>query len=60
MIHWISNTNDIDQKDAKGEYHGYQQWYWDNDLWVRCTYKHGNDIGYEENHRNEETNYYII
>ena len=51
-------SKDIDPRDKKGDYHGYQEWYW-GDLWVRCTYKHGDDVGYEENHRNKETNFYI-
>ncbi len=49
---------DIDPRDKKGNYHGYQEWYW-GDLWVRCTYKHGDDVGYEENHKNKETYFYI-
>ena len=40
---------DIEPKDSKGHAHGYQEWYWDK-LWVRCNYKHGEPIGYEENH----------
>ena len=40
---------DIEPKDSKGHAHGYQEWYWDK-LWVRCNFKHGVEIGYEENH----------
>ena len=44
---------------SKEQYHGYQQWYWDNTLVVRLNYKNGNEIGYEELHVLKKTIFYI-
>jgi hypothetical protein len=50
----------IINRNSKGEYHGYQEWYWkDNTLVVRLNYKNGNEIGYEELHVLKKTRYYI-
>ena len=40
-------------------YHGYQEWYWDKKLWVRANYKHDDEIGYDEDHRQKETVFHI-
>ena len=54
---------DIDPTNLKGQLHGYQEWYAENKLWirglVRCNYKNGQEIGYEEWHNNTQTNFYI-
>jgi hypothetical protein len=50
---------DIAPKDSNGNAHGYQEWYW-NKLLVRCNFKHGLEIGYEEIHSGTgKTNFYI-
>jgi hypothetical protein len=51
----------------KGELHGYQEWYGDDDeLWLRGTQKNGFEIGYEEinwdnavGEEHTEVNFYI-
>jgi hypothetical protein len=49
----ISNVN------SKGQRHGYLHYYVKNILALRCTYKNGNPIGYEEWHNVNQTRYYI-
>lgn len=40
---------DIDNINSKGENHGYQEWYnSDGKMWLRGTWKNGQEIGYEE------------
>jgi len=46
----MKQKQDITQMNTKDEYHGYQEWYWDK-IWLRGVYKHGDEIGYKENHR---------
>jgi len=41
---------DIINYNSKGLTYGYQEWYWDNKLWVRGNRKNGDKIGYEEFH----------
>lgn len=43
------------------EFHGYQEWYLNDELWLRVVYKHDEPKGYEEKHENKwsETCYYI-
>ena len=54
------NKEDIDPKDNKGYYHGYQEWYWGNGkIWYRGKWIHGDRIGYSEWHDNKQTNFYI-
>jgi hypothetical protein len=44
-------NKDIDNYNADGKEHGYQEWYTkDNKLFVRTKYKNGFEIGYEEIH----------
>lgn len=38
---------DIDPKNTKGQWHGYQEWHF-SDYWVRCNYVNGNIVGYYE------------
>jgi len=58
-------NKEIDPKNDKGDWHGYQEWYWDDNywcdgvIWVRAVMKNGNDVGYTERHRIQTTNYYI-
>ena len=40
---------DIDNKNTKGEWHGYNQWIdKSGKLWVRGVFKHGELVGYHE------------
>ena len=50
---------DIENRNDKGQYHGYQEWYGNNELWHRGKYKNGQAVGYYENHTFEQTNFYI-
>jgi len=51
---------DIEPKNEKGYFHGYQQWYdCDKKLWVRGVFKNDDEIGYLEDHSNQETYFYI-
>lgn len=46
-------NKEIEPKNSKDKFHGYQEWYWDKDctlLWYRGKYKNGFEIGYEEYH----------
>lgn len=54
----------INNKNSKGQYHGYQEWYRDNGsiLKLRVVMKHGLEIGYEEWYKKygpSEINFYI-
>lgn len=46
----IYNKND---KNRMHGLHGYQEWYGNNKLWLRCNYKNGQPYGYYENHLND-------
>jgi len=50
---------EINTKNDKGEWHGYQKWYWDNKLMYRCNFKNGRLIGYSERHGSKQTRYNI-
>ena len=50
---------DIEHKDSKGFYHGYQEYYSDNKLWLRKKSRHGFNFGYVEIHRHQKTFFYI-
>jgi hypothetical protein len=56
---------DIDNYNTKYQRHGYQEWYHYMNkpkIKVRCNYKNGQEIGYEEwhkTHAESETNFYI-
>jgi hypothetical protein len=47
---------------TKGEYHGYQEWYWKSDVvYYRGKYKNNTPLGYVEYHGdNKQTTYYHI
>jgi hypothetical protein len=49
----------IENINNKNQYHGYQEWYWNNKLGYRGNYKNNIEIGYEEWHNNTQTNFYI-
>ena len=42
---------DIDPINTNGEFHGYQEWYSNNKLWVRGNQKNGLHVGYRERHK---------
>lgn len=47
-------NKEIYNKNDKHVLHGYQEWYeCKNKLWLRCTYKNGQPVGYYENHLND-------
>ena len=51
---------DIKTRNTKGQLHGYQLVFHNNGgIWLRCNYKHGLELGYEELHKFNETNFYI-
>jgi len=59
-------NKDIDNHNAKGDLHGYNEWYnVDGSLRIRTNWKNDKEIGYEEFHgyhrlyNNKQTNYYI-
>jgi len=49
----------IRNKNTKGQRHGYQEWYWDNELSYRGNNKNGEIIGYSEWHFTKQTRYHI-
>jgi hypothetical protein len=51
--------NNISNYNSKYEYHGYQQRYWDDILYYRGKWIHGNEIGYEEAYVVKTVNFYI-
>jgi len=56
----MNHKIDIEETDSNGLYHGYQEWYdYFGNLSLRLIMKHGNEIGYEEWHNENETNFYI-
>jgi hypothetical protein len=40
-------------------FHGYQEWYLNDELWLRVVYKHDEPVGYEDDHRKKIANFYI-
>ena len=49
----------IENKNDKGQYHGYQQEYWDNIITYRTNFKNDRPVGYSERHIFFLTEYYI-
>jgi hypothetical protein len=43
-------TEDIDPINENLNFHGYQEWYYLGNLWVKGNYKDGQPIGYREAH----------
>lgn len=56
---YIGQKQDIDPKNNKDQFHGYQEWYNGTKLWIRCTHNHGKLIGYKETHRFLTTQFHI-
>lgn len=53
----MMKNKEIEPKNSKDQFHGYQEWYWDTDctlLWYRGKWKNGFEIGYEEYHSDED------
>ena len=50
---------DIDNKNDKGEWHGYNEWYFNDSYMVRANFKNNDKIGYAESHYYKHTRYYI-
>jgi hypothetical protein len=51
---------DIINKNNKGDFHGYNEWYWNSGkLRFRGNMKNNKVIGYTEWHGFKETEYYI-
>ncbi len=55
----MKSIKEIKTKNYKGQFHGYQEWYLVGRIRLRCIMKHDVEIGYEEWHEWDETNYYI-
>ena len=56
----MKSIKEIKSVDTKGKLHGYQEWYSIyGKIRLRCIMKHDVEIGYEEWHDWDETNYYI-
>ena len=52
--------NDIDPKNNKDEFHGYQEWYKTNGkIWLRGIMKNNLDLYYMERHTLKITYYHI-
>lgn len=54
----IENKN-INNKKYNGDFHGYQEWYYGDKLWLRVMYKHDEPIGYEDDHHKNISTFYI-
>ncbi len=52
-------NEDIKNFDENGNWHGYQQRYWSNNLWYRGKWKNHYPIGYLEDHHVKLTKFYI-
>lgn len=50
---------DIEHKDSKGFYHGYQEWFWESYIWVRKKSRHGLNLDYYENHKDRRVVFYL-
>lgn len=56
----MNYKQDIRNKDSKGVFHGYQQWYSGNGtLWLRTMAKKDLPIGYSESHVDKVTTFFI-
>ena len=56
----MRDIKDIGEINDKGNYHGYQEWYLPSGgLELRGKFINGYEIGYEEWHSYQETNFYI-
>jgi len=50
---------DIRNYNDKREFHGYQEWYSNGNLWMRTYFKNNKIIGYQESHTHLATRYFI-
>lgn len=50
---------EIQNKNNQGDFHGYQEWYYLDKLWLRVVYKHDEPVGYEDDQHKKITNFYI-
>jgi hypothetical protein len=50
---------EIESRNDKGDYHGYQQWYDKGMLTLRGTMKNNLEVGYEEFHIAYQTSFFI-
>lgn len=51
----------IESEDRDGHWHGYNEWYMQNELWTRIQFTHGIIHGYHEVHIGTiPTTYYSI
>ena len=55
----MKENKEIESRDINGDWHGYNEWYHENKLWIRSLYKHRNPMGYHENHYVKHTRFYI-
>lgn len=57
----MSIKKGIDNKNDKGEFHGYNEWYLLTltSYPTRANYKNGEEIGYEEDAWHKKTKFYI-
>ena len=57
----MSIKKGVYNKNDKGEWHGYNEWYWSERIYypVRVNYRNDKETGYEENAWNKKTNFYI-
>jgi hypothetical protein len=49
---------DIEPRNNKGNYHGYQERYINNEIYIRANLKNGMNIGYHEYHPKKLTRYH--
>lgn len=49
----------IRPKNDKGQLHGYQEWYFNSILELRCIAKNGFVVGYRESHEYKKTTFTI-
>ena len=56
---YICKMKHIRSRNYKGQFHGYQEWYWKDTIWLRGKFINGVEIGYEEIHLKCKTNFYI-
>ena len=55
----VNMKENVANYNSKGQRHGYLHHHVNNILALRCLYKNGNPIGYEEWHNVNQARYYI-
>ena len=50
---------DIENRNTKGYFHGYQEWYDNSKIRLRAMCKNGRPVGYLENHYDKITRFRI-